>query len=153
MSAAALGIDACSSSMQCLHLNQQQLLVCRMAQAVPNCVLGPAEVPEAPDCSQTWVANQPGTGYNSSLLPSPLISSLFCHCVICQMMHSCACSVIFSSISLLDALCNDVYICKVLSNNTGRITDTNYRQTFAVLVHKHCMCLFTNMPCLVCVQI
>ncbi len=45
------------------------MLVYRMAQAVPSCVLSPAEVPEAPDCSQTWVANQPGTGCDSSLLP------------------------------------------------------------------------------------
>ena len=35
-------------------------------------------------------------------------------------MHSCACSLFFSSISTLDALCND--LCKVLSNNTGRNT-------------------------------
>ncbi|DBA99225.1 hypothetical protein WJX82_007713 [Trebouxia sp. C0006] len=58
------GIRDTSSTFDIVHSNAKT--IAGMAQAVPSCVLSPAEVPEAPDCSQTWVANQPGTGFEGT---------------------------------------------------------------------------------------
>ncbi|DBA95832.1 TPA: hypothetical protein ACH3X1_001379 [Trebouxia sp. C0004] len=55
------GIRDTSSTFDIVRSNAKT--IAGMAQAVPNCVLSPAEVPEAPECSQTWVADQPGTGF------------------------------------------------------------------------------------------
>ena len=38
------------------------VMTCRMSEAIPGCSASPAAVAVVPDCSHTWINNQPGTG-------------------------------------------------------------------------------------------